>query len=162
MLQELLQYKQWAEQRTLQAIRQLNTATYPQAADFTRQQLNHIVIVEELFRARLEDQPAPHSSTNTELLPPLEAIELRLQLSNRWFTDYLRSLSNEALKEVIRFTFADGQPGSMSREEIFIHIINHSTYHRGVISHSLDLSGVPHPADTFSVFTHTQEPQRRQ
>ena len=38
------------------------------------------------------------------------------------------------LKEIIDFTLIGGNKGTMSREEILIHIINHTTYHRGFLA----------------------------
>jgi len=49
----------------------------------------------------------------------------------------------------------------MTRLEILFHIINHGTYHRGAIGHALDLAQVSHPADTYTVFIHATEPERR-
>ena len=50
----------------------------------------------------------------------------------------------------------------MTRLEILFHIINHGTYHRGAIGHALDLAEVPHPADTYTVFIHAAQPERRE
>lgn len=49
----------------------------------------------------------------------------------------------------------------MTRQEILFHIVNHGTYHRGAIGHALDLAGAPRPADTYTVFIHAAQPQRR-
>ncbi len=38
------------------------------------------------------------------------------------------------LNEVIHFTLINGTKGFMTCEEILMHIINHTTYHRGFIA----------------------------
>ena len=161
MLLDALRYKAWADRRTLDAVAAIDRRQFPSALAFARQQLNHMVIVEELFRARLLAAPEPHSSTNTAEVPELGELDGRLMASNAWLGAYAVGLTPPALGETIRFTFADGKRGSLSREEVLFHLINHGTYHRGAIGHALDLAHAPRPADTFTVFIHAAEPGRR-
>jgi uncharacterized damage-inducible protein DinB len=65
------------------------------------------------------------------------------------------------LQGSVRFTFTDGKPGLLSREEVIFHLVNHGSYHRGAIGHALDLANASRPADTFTVFIHSAEPHRR-
>jgi uncharacterized damage-inducible protein DinB len=161
MLINAFNYKQWADQRTLDAITRVNRQKFPSAAAFALQQLNHMVIVEELFKARLLGISAPHLSTNTEAVPEFHELNQRICESNQWFTHYVANLESEHRNQSISFQFADGKHGAMTRMEILFHIVNHGTYHRGAIGHALDLVQVPHPADTYTVFIHAAEPERR-
>ncbi|AQV98409.1 damage-inducible protein DinB [Cupriavidus necator] len=161
MLIEAFQYKQWSDRRTLDAIERIDEQKFPSAVAFAAQQLNHMIIVEELFRARLLGEPDPHLSTNTETVPKLPEIVQRIADSNLWFSGYAENLDSQHLNHLVSFRFADGKQGSMTRLEILFHIINHGTYHRGAIGHALDLSQVSHPADTYTVFIHATEPERR-
>ena len=160
-LQTPLKYKAWADDRTLEAVRGIDRTQHAARFDFARQQLNHLVIVEELFRARLSGAPEPHTATNTLPLPALDELVSRLQASNRWLQAHVQALSPQALTETLRFTFVDGRPGSLTREEAIYHLINHGTYHRGAIGHALDLAGAARPADTFTIYVHEAEPERR-
>ncbi len=72
MFDEAFAYKRWAMERTLDAVRAVDAQAFPASIAFARQQLNHIVIVEELFRARLLDEAPPHAATNTTDVPTLE------------------------------------------------------------------------------------------
>ena len=81
--------------------------------------------------------------------------------ANQWLLTYAKSLSASQLKEDISFTFVDGKRGRLSREEVIFHLINHGTYHRGAIGHALDLAVGTRPADTYNVFIHAAEPERR-
>lgn len=161
MLRQAFQYKAWADLRTLEAIGRLDTAR-AESLRFATQQLNHMIIVEDLFRSRLEGAPAPHASTNTPRLPALDELRERIARSDAWYGAYAARLGPPEEDETVSFVFADGQRGAMSRKEMLFHIVNHGTYHRGAIGHALDLAGVPHPADTYTVFIHAAEPQRRQ
>lgn len=156
-----LHYKHWADQRTLAAIAQIDAQAFPAELAFARQQLNHLVRVEEVFRARLMEMPEPHTSSNSDNVPELEELGRRLSDANDWLQAYAESLSPAKLGEKIHFRFLDGQNGSMSREEILFHLVNHGTYHRGAIGHALDMAGGLRPADTYTVFIHATEPERR-
>lgn len=160
MLLKAFQYKAWSDQRTFEAIKRIDNKEFPSAIRFITQQLNHMVIVEELFKSRLIGVEPPHSSTNTPSLPSLAELQHRIESSDDWYHSYASQLHNP--EELVTFQFVDGQHGSMSRTEILFHIINHGTYHRGAIGHSLDLSSIAHPADTYTVFIHANEPGRRQ
>ncbi len=154
-------YKRWAMQRTLEAIRAVDARAFPASVAFARQQLNHIVIVEELFRARLLGEAPPHAATNSARVPALEALAMRLEASDQWYAAHLAALAPAQWDQALRFRFADGRDGCMTRREILFHVLNHATYHRGAIGHALDRAGVPHPADTYTVFIHQAQPQRR-
>ena len=157
-----LKYKAWADRRTLDAVAQIDGTNHSEALAFARQQLNHMIRVEELFRARLVGASDPHASTNTEESPQLGELDRRLMASNQWLQDYVQSLRLDHADDPIRFTFVDGRNGMLTRAEVIYHLINHGTYHRGAIGHALDLAGAPRPADTYTVFVHAAEPERRE
>ncbi|MYM40296.1 DinB family protein [Duganella qianjiadongensis] len=161
MLIRAFNYKQWADQRTLDAAQALATRDGAAAVAFICQQLNHMVIVEELFRARLLGETLPHQATNTAVVPPLEELGVRLARSNQWLAQFVADAREEVLQKQIPLRFMDGQPGRLSALEALFHIINHGTYHRGAIGHALDLAGAARPADTYTVYIHAAEPQRR-
>jgi uncharacterized damage-inducible protein DinB len=160
MLLKSFQYKSWADQRTIAAMRKIDQAQFGPKFSFAQQQLNHMIIVEELFKSRLLGEAAPHSATNTATLPSLDELQRRIEASNAWFSEFAAQASGLSEK-FIAFQFVDGLQGSLSHQEVLFHIINHGTYHRGAIGHALDLSGVAHPADTYTVFIHQAEPDRR-
>lgn len=161
MLVDGYKYKHWADRRTVDAAKALEDEQGSAAVSFIRQQLNHMVIVEELFRARLSGNEVPHRTTNTDVVPTLDEIDLRLTQSNEWLAQYVTGATSEILNDQVSFQFADGKQGRMTRLEILFHIVNHGTYHRGAIGHALDLAKATRPADTFTVFIHAAEPERR-
>ncbi|HEX7651049.1 MAG TPA: DinB family protein [Noviherbaspirillum sp.] len=161
VLVSAFQYKQWADRRTLDAAKSIEGSEDAQPLSFIRQQLNHMVIVEELFRARLLGDEPLHCSTNTEIVPSLNELDLKLTFSNQWLISYVADLHPETLNDQLSFEFVDGQRGRMTRLEILFHLVNHGTYHRGAIGHALDLAKALRPADTYTVFIHSLQPERR-
>lgn len=79
MLRQAFDYKRWADERTLRAIEAIDRNSFPDSYEFALQQINHMVIVEELFAGRLTGASAPHSSTNTEVVPEFGDLERRLE-----------------------------------------------------------------------------------
>ena len=150
----------WADERTLRAVGHINRDAFPDSYSFTLQQINHMVIVEELFKSRLTDNPAPHKSTNTSVVPGFGELGERLLESDAWYTNYFSNYTDGERR--ISFIFADGKRGKMTVEEILFHILNHGSYHRGNIAHTLDLASVPHPIDGYGIYIHEKEPQRRE
>jgi uncharacterized damage-inducible protein DinB len=161
MFIELFKYKQWADCRTLDAVRAIDSTAHAASFAFARQQLNHMVRVEELFQARLLKEADPHDSTNTASLPGIDELDRRMSDSNQWFAGYIGALEGGQLGQSFSFRFVDGKQGSMTAQEMLFHVVNHGTYHRGAIGHALDLAGAPRPADTYTVFIHAAEPARR-
>lgn len=161
MLGEAFAYKRWATQRTLAAAGKLTGDAHATTLAFVRQQLNHLRIVEEMFRARLLGEAVPHAATNTTEVPELAELSQRLEHSQHWYDGYVATITPAQLQETIAFDFADGRRGCMRREEILFHVITHGNYHRGAIGHALDRAQVARPADTYTVFIHEAEPARR-
>tara|TARA_R100001129_G_scaffold94168_1_gene64064 strand:- start:739 stop:1224 length:486 start_codon:yes stop_codon:yes gene_type:complete len=160
MLKQAFDYKKWADECTLRAIESINKYAFPDSYAFALQQINHMVIVEELFKSRLTSTSPPHTSTNTDIVPGFEELENRLRESTDWFVSYVSELENG--EEQIAFVFADGKRGMLNVEEILFHILNHGSYHRGNIAHALDLASVPHPIDGYGIYIHEIEPARRE
>lgn len=159
MLSRAFAYKRWSDERTLDAVRRIDASTFPDAVAFARQQFNHIVIVEELFRSRLEGAAPPHAATNSEDVPTLAEIAFRLESSFDWYADFVAGSPD--LPARIGFEFADGRRGAMSVEEMLFHVLTHGAYHRGNIARALDLAEVLHPVDGYAAFIHEREPERR-
>ncbi|MED7788412.1 DinB family protein [Francisella sp. 19X1-34] len=158
-LEKIFDYKKWSENRLIEAIRKVDKSD--KILLFIRQQLNHMIIVEELFSARIQGNRIPHSNTNSDTLPELTELENRLNQSSLWYIQNLKILSTEQTIKNIDFVFVDGLNGRMSILEILFHIINHGTYHRSAIGHRLEQEGYTRPADTFTMYLHHTDIARR-
>jgi hypothetical protein len=65
--------------------------------------------------------------------------------------------SQGQLAEQIDFTFTDGVPGRMSREEMLMHVITHGIGHRGQVSALMLLNALPPAKDGFTAYLHEAE-----
>jgi len=162
MINNAFKYKIWADKRALQAIGSVNKLRFQDSYKFLLQQVNHMIIVEDLFKSRLTNEFTPHNSTNTDIVPELSELTDRLSESGKWYLSYVSTLDKLNLEDLISFKFADGKFGSMRKGEMLFHILNHGSYHRGSIANALDLADVPHPIDGYGIYIHEKEPERRE
>jgi uncharacterized damage-inducible protein DinB len=110
--------------------------------------LNHLYVVDDMFRAHLEGKPHGYTARNTPTHPPLAELRRAVQQLDAWYVEQASRWSDGQLAERIDFEFVGGGAGNMSRLEILLHVVNHNTYHRGFVGDMLNQAGVrPRPSD---------------
>jgi uncharacterized damage-inducible protein DinB len=159
-LKSLFGYKAWANSELFALLATLPEQQAEQLHTCIRT-LNHIYVVDRLFRARLSGEPNPFEATNTKATPALEQLRQDVAATDAWYQNYVSSVSSEELAGVLNFTFTDGDAGQMSREEILLHVLTHGGYHRGNVGQVLRSISVAPPRDLYTKFLHQSEPSRR-
>jgi len=129
-LKSLISYKAWADTELLALLATLPSTKGEQLRTCVRT-LNHIHVVDRIFRAHLSQEPRPFDATNTKETPTLEHLAGEITETDAWYVGYVAKLTEPELGEVVAFTFTDGDAGRMSREEILLHVLTHGGYHRG-------------------------------
>jgi len=160
-LKSLFAYKAWANTELFALLGTLPSEHSEQLHTCIRT-LNHIYVVDRLFRARLAGEPAPFHATNTKETPTLAQLRGDVESTDAWYVKYVASLVESDLSHALDFTFADGDRGRMSREEILLHVITHGGYHRGNVGQVLKSISVAPPRDLYTKFLHESEPSRRE
>lgn len=159
-LQSLFAYKAWANAELFAVLEKL-TAAQAESLQACIRTLNHIYVVDRLFRARLAGEPAPFHATNTKETPSLAQLRSDVAATDAWYQDFVGNADDAALARVLSFTFADGDAGRMSVEEILLHVTAHGAYHRGNVGQMLKAIDVAPPRDLYTKFLHQAEPERR-
>lgn len=159
-LKSLFGYKAWANSELFAALAALPQQHAEQLNTCIRT-LNHIYVVDRLFRARLSGEPSPFEATNTKATPSLEQLRQDVAATDAWYQSYVAGISGTELAAVLDFTFTDGDAGRMSREEILLHVLTHGTYHRGNVGQVLKSISIAPPRDLYTKFLHQSEPARR-
>lgn len=159
MLQSLFGQKAWANNELFDV---LATVTAEAELHTAIRTLNHIYVVDRIFRAHLLGEPHGYETTNTKATPTLAELRAAVAETDAWYQRYVAGLSDAALAEQLRFRFTDGDAGTMSREEILMHVITHGGYHRGNVGQVLKNISVAPPRDLLTKFLHVAEPQRRE
>ncbi len=160
-LKSLFGYKHWANAELFALLATLPPERSEQLHACIRT-LNHIHVVDRIFRAHLGGEPRPFDATNTVATPSLEQLRTDVEATDAWYRNYVAGLAAPALAEVLDFTFTDGDRGRMSREEILLHVLTHGGYHRGNVGQVLKSIAVAPPRDLYTKFLHQSEPARRQ
>ena len=155
-LQMMTRYKAWANERIFSAI-----ATLP-AGEATKERktrfgnivhtLNHVYVIDRVFQAHLEGRPHHFEARNTSTHPPLAELAQVVNTLDRWYIDYVSTLSRETLAERLRFQFIGDGEGVMSREEMVLHVVNHGTYHRGMVAEMMYEVPASPPVTDLTVF----------
>jgi uncharacterized damage-inducible protein DinB len=152
----LTRYKAWANGVTFATVMALpdGEALRPRPTRFGDivRTLNHVYVVEDIFRAHLEGRPHGYTSRNTEHTPDLRDLWEAVQAMDRWYIAYADSLTDRTAGQIVRFEFVDGGRGAMTREEILLHIVNHGSYHRGFVGDMLYQVPAPSPANDLPVY----------
>jgi uncharacterized damage-inducible protein DinB len=93
--------------------------------------LDHIQVVDEIFRHNLEARPHGYGAPRSAELPSLEALATSARATADWYVDYADALKPEEVDEPIAFRFANGKPARMTRGEMLLHVAMHAAGHRG-------------------------------
>jgi uncharacterized damage-inducible protein DinB/putative sterol carrier protein len=158
-LRRVFSYKAQANDGILAAMRQFEDAS--PAKEIAIRVLNHTYAVDRIFAANLQRAEHGYTSPNPGLAPSLEELAAAVKTSDQWYLDYVSHLDETRLAERINFTFTDGLPGRMSREEMLMHVTVHGEYHRGQISLIMMQNSITPPADGFTSFLHKAEASTR-
>jgi uncharacterized damage-inducible protein DinB len=96
--------------------------------------LNHNHVIGLIWQAHLEGRDHGMSARNTPDHPPLDALWEKQQALDGWYTQWSDALSAEKLDAPVHFTLIGGNRGVMTQREILLHLVNHSSYHRGFVA----------------------------
>lgn len=167
LLFRMLRYQAWANEEMARAIHGLHAEEHAEARHIALRLMNHCLVVNKIFAAHLVGKPHGFSADNTPETPTLAALHAELATVDRWYLDYVQTVTSAELSESIPFTFTDGDRGYMTREEMLMHVITHGGYHRGEVGRvmrQVAASAGPDfqlPWDTYAVHLHRTEPARR-
>ena len=134
----LTRYNAWANREIFDAVAALPTdeATRPRASLFKNMvhTLNHNYVIDCIWQAHLEGREHGYTARNTPDHPQLAELWRLQQEIDRWYIDWGDHQSDAALEEEVAFTLIGGNRGVMTRGEILLHVVNHTSYHRGFVA----------------------------
>ena len=134
----LTRYNAWANRTLFDAVAALpaGEATKERPTLFTNMvhTLNHLYVVDLIWQAHLEGRDHGIPALKTMLHPELADLYRAQKEIDAWYVSYGDSLSETALDETIHFTLIGGNKGSMRRGDVFLHVVNHTSYHRGFVA----------------------------
>lgn len=152
----LTRYNAWANTLIFAAVNELPAGEIYKERDTIFKNmvntLNHNYVIDLIWQAHLEGREHHFTARNTEDCPPLDKLWQAQQAIDNWYIAWSDRLSSDALHEIIHFILIGGSKGAMTREEILIHLINHTTYHRGFVADMFYQVPAKPPATDLPVF----------
>jgi len=137
-LRVMTRYSAWANQLIFEAVNALppEEVTRPRTGAFRNiaYTLNHNYVVDQIFQAHLESRPHGFVARNTPEVPALADVWAAQRVIDDWYISYSDAANERELEEVIPFVFTGGGDGAMTRGEMILHVVNHTTYHRGYVT----------------------------
>lgn len=148
----LFRYKRWMDIETLNAIKRMDASAQADKRHLTLRLMNHIYVVDTIFRANMAGQKHSYTALNTPETPSADELLIMMTECTDGYIHYVNSLSPADLSETIHFQFVDGGKGEMTAIDMLNHVLFHGTYHRGAVGWLLSESGVTPPRDVLTVF----------
>lgn len=134
----LTRYNAWADEVMFEAVARLpeGEATRPRQSIFKDMlhTMNHIYVIDRVFQAHVEGREHGYAARNTPTYPALPELRAAQREMDRWLIDWSDRMSEPALDERIAFSYIGGGEGVMSKGDILLHLVNHTTYHRGFVA----------------------------
>ena len=148
----LARYKAWADELFLAAVGALPAAelTAPRPIVFGSliRTLHHVWAMDHVWRCHLLGKPHGLTSRNPEHCPDLAELAAAQRRMDAWYIAYADALAEADLQQAVDFEFIGGGHGRMTRGDILLHVVNHTTYHRGHVADMLyALRSVPPTTD---------------
>jgi len=140
-VQRLFAYDDWANREVLASLKALPVPP-PRSVKF----LAHILSAERLWLERLlvQKQTYPVWPDFTLDMCQLQAAEL----PGRW-KNYLGSLKEEGLSRQLTYKNTKGESWTSQKQDILMHVVMHSAYHRGQIAADIRSAGFTPPYTDF-------------
>jgi len=134
----LARYSDWADQVLFAAMAALpeGAVSRPRNTLFKSMvgTLNHNYQVDLIWRAHLLGEKHGFSTRRDMLHPDLAVLIREQSAINGWYIEWAEAQTPESLDQRLKFNFVSGRAGEMTRGGMFLHIVNHKTYHRGWVS----------------------------
>jgi uncharacterized damage-inducible protein DinB len=155
-LKKMLAYKAWANELTFDAVGalpvgedQLLRATRWESIAYT---LSHVLVVDDIFRCHLSGKSHRYTFRNVEERLEIVTIRDRQREMDCWYREFASGLDEATLEQIVTFEFVGGGRGAMTRADIFMHVVNHGTYHRGLVSDMMCQIPADMPTNDLPVF----------
>jgi uncharacterized damage-inducible protein DinB len=152
----LSRYAAWANDRLYGALADLPghelTKPHPIVFGSVLRTLNHVYVMDLVWRAHLQGAPHGFTTRNPDDCPPFANLRAAQKEIDQWYVQYSDAMQESSCAEIRNFSFIGGGDGSMTRGEIVLHVVNHTTYHRGHIGSMIYQVPAEPPTTDLSVF----------
>jgi uncharacterized damage-inducible protein DinB len=130
----LYDYNYWANGRVLDAAARVTPEQYAAPANLShgslRGTLVHSFVAEHVWRLRCQEGVSPTSLPGEADFPTLDLLRERWQEEEAAMRQYIASLTEDRLQEMVHYTTTKGAPYSNRLWNLLVHVVNHGTQSR--------------------------------
>jgi uncharacterized damage-inducible protein DinB len=152
----LARYTQWANDVIHDLAAKLPEEEIVKTRDMTfdtlLRALGHGYAVGAIFKAHLEQREHGFNARHIPDTMTLHELRAAQRDLDAWYLSWIEGLGEREAAESIRFQYIGGGEGVMTRAEIFLHVVNHYTFHRGFIVETLRRLAVKVPPTDITVY----------
>lgn len=152
----LARYSLWANEVIYDVVAGLpeDAIVAPQDTTFgsVLRTLGHNYAVGAIFQAHLERRAHGFMVRQVPDTTTFDALRAMQRDLDAWYVTWIDLKTDSELEEPIHFQFVDGGEGVMTQREMFFHVVNHYTFHRGFAVDTLRRMSVPVPATDLTVY----------
>jgi uncharacterized damage-inducible protein DinB len=145
---ELFDYNLWANTRLFEAATQLSTEQYLQDCKSSHGgihgTLTHIVGAQQLWVSRWRRTPEETLLQGKDVATLLDLIAIWERVSSDT-AEFLASMTDQKVREEFTITNTQGKQFVNTFQEMMLHLINHSSMHRGQVNAMIRQFGIRPP-----------------
>lgn len=155
-LKALLDWNKWANEETYEMVSQLPPEeVYKKRKTLLESifvSLHHMLNVDDIWLHHMQSKKHDYEGVRVTRIEDLETLREQRIVMDAKLSEYLDSLTEEQLEEVVDYELVCGRTGSMSRAFCITHLVLHGSYHRGWISDMFGQADATQPTTDLPVF----------
>ncbi len=153
---KLAAYNRWANERLYDGAATLSDAAYRRdlAAFFgsVHATLNHLLLVDRLWLDRVQGRSGSPPALDSVLFDDFEELRRARAKEDDGLVSLIEAHGESTFAEVVSYRTGSGREERNTRVEIFTHLFNHQTHHRGQTHALLTRLGHPGPVLDYIYF----------
>lgn len=114
--------------------------------------LGHIHAVARIWKGHLTGEAHGLVARNLDPLPSFAELRKLQEELDAWYAEFASGLPAARRTVPIDFRFVAGGAGTMTSEEMLLHVVNHATYHRGYVADMMYEAGLKPPTMDLPVY----------
>ena len=154
-IRQLYDYNSWAGRRTLTAASALGSDDFLRlmgnSFSSVRDTLAHILGAEWIYLERWQGR-SPKALLDPTTFPTVQSLESRWETVERDQMQFIEALTPQRLREELAYINQKGQRYSYPLWQQLVHVVNHSSYHRGQVITLLRQLGAEAVSTDFLVY----------
>ncbi len=155
-LRALIDYNAWANAETYRLVAEMPPEEVTKKRKTPLQSifvsLHHLLNVDRIWLAHMQGEAHNITGLRDVQYENLSDLWQARQAMDRTLQDYVDSLDEDALEEIVDYELIGGNKGSLSRAMCLTHLATHGSYHRGWISDMFGQADCQQPSTDIPVY----------